>query len=321
MSSGFLGWGLPVQSKSTVFSMREAIQAGDIQLEERREQRRLDLPLRQIAVVGLALGVGVIAIVLVKAVRSAPRPAAAAPAARPVVAEGTPVVVAAAEISRGQMLEPKLLKLVSFPAGAAPTGAFADIAQLAMAPPNGRVALRAMVPGEPVLAERVSQPGGRANLSGALTPGLRAIGVKSSEVAGVGGFLLPGDRVDVLATHDSREDRTSYLQVLAQNVRVLGVDQTDDQSETKPHIAEAVTIEVTPDEAQAITLAQTIGEVTLSLRQYGDEAPVKRRALNSKQLGGGGAPSGGVAKAPAASDLAQVRVTRGVETAQYMVGR
>lgn len=276
---------------------------------------------RTILTLAVAVFIGLMAVVLVRAyIGRTPAGAAAQ------VSGSTPVVVAAAPIARGAPLEPSLLKIVNFP-GAAPAGAFTDVAQLTGSGPTARVALRAMVAEEAVLAGRVSEPGARANLSSTLASGMRAISVRSNDVTGVGGFLLPGDRVDVLVTRQVEQTGAGDVvtNVLAQNVRVLGVDQADDVDADKPVVTKAVTLEVMPDEAQTISLAQAVGTVSLSLRQTSDSAPLTRRNMSVSELAG--APRAvnrapvrrRVAAAPAAPAGAQVQVTRGVATEQYSV--
>ncbi len=276
---------------------------------------------RTILTLALAAFIGLIAVVLVRAyIGRTPAVAAAQ------MAGSTPVVVAAAPIARGAPLEPGLLKVVNFPGGA-PAGAFTDVAQLTGSGPTARVALRAMVAEEAVLAGRVSAPGARANLASTLATGMRAISVRSNDVTGVGGFLLPGDRVDVLVTRqvDQGSAGNVVTNVLAQNVRVLGVDQADDVDADKPVVTKAVTLEVMPDEAQTISLAQAVGTVSLSLRQITDSAPLTRRNTSVSELAG--APRAAnrapvrrrVAAAPTAPTGAQVQVTRGIATEQYSV--
>jgi pilus assembly protein CpaB len=152
---------------------------------------------------------------------------------------------------------------------------------------------------------------------------MRAVSVESSAVSGVGGFVLPGDRVDVLVTRQmgDGEKQTSVTQVLAENSLVMGVDQTSDQETNKPLVAKAITIEVTPDQAQAISLAQSVGDISLSLRQISDTAPLARKATTISDLAVYGVRKlPPVVRRPVARPAApQVRVTRGVETTGYAI--
>lgn len=283
--------------------------------------------IRTVASLAIAVFLGLVAVVMVRGYLSRSQPALTG---QP-IAGGVPIVVAATAVPRGATLQPGMLKVVNYPAASVPAGAFSTVDQLAGAGPTARAALRAMAVNEPVLAPKVTEPGGKPNLSGALAPGKRAISVRSSDVNGVAGFVLPGDRVDILITHAGGNGAT-VTQVLADNVRVLGVDQTDDVDTDKPQVAKAVTVEVTPQEAQIISLAQSVGTVTLSLRQAEDIAPLVRRTAVVTDIGGSdlgmtatATPRArSVRKAPPArpapdSGLTQVRVTRGIEISAYPV--
>jgi pilus assembly protein CpaB len=235
------------------------------------------------------------------------------------------IVVAAQPIKRGDKLSPTSLKVVRFPADALPAGAFTSVAALTG---DGveRVALRAIALNEPVLPAGVSGPGGRAILSSSVADGMR-----SNDVAGVAGFVLPGDHVDVLLTRDSdKGDGSVVTQLLADNILVLGVDQTNDGETDKPKVAKAVTVQVTPDQAQAIALAQRLGSVSLALRSVVDSGAPMKKATTVADLAYGARPAArpaqinrvrtNAAAKPATPSLTQtVHVTRGVDTAGYEV--
>ena len=272
------------------------------------------MPIRNIATFAVAILLGVIAVILVRNYLTSARTRG------PAVATATaPVVVASATIERGKVIEAGQLKVANYPADAVPTGAFRAVTDLTGAPADKRVAMRAIAANEPILADRISGPGGRMVLSASLTQGMRAVSLRSNDVAGVAGFVLPGDRVDILLTRQIGSGQVT--QVLAENVRVLGVDQTDDDQANKPQVAKAVTVEVTPDQAQKVSLAQAVGQVSFSLRHTADQLPLSRRATTVADLGFGGARPAvtrAVARrAPAASPVTEVRVTRGVDIAGY----
>lgn len=273
------------------------------------------MSLRTLASLAVAVLLGLIAVMMIRGVLSSR-------SAQTATAASTPVVVATVPIDRGAALQPAMLKVVNYPKEAVPSGAFQAVDQLTGA--NARTAMRSMTANEPVLAAKLSGSGGKTNLSGTLTAGMRAVSVKSSDVSGVGGFVLPGDRVDILVTRQvgEREKQTSVTQVLAENSLVLGVDQSSDQETNKPVVAKAVTVEVTPDQAQAISLAQSVGEITLSLRQISDKAPLAKKATTISDLAiyGVRKPASAIARRPVGRPAApQVRVTRGVETTGYSV--
>jgi pilus assembly protein CpaB len=282
------------------------------------------MPVRTIVTLVVAVFLGLVAVLLVRNYFSTARP----PVQTAQDATGVPVVVAAVPVERGLVLQPTMLKVVMFPAASAPPGAFAGVAQLTGPKPVQRLVLHALVPNEPILRGAVTEPGGRLNLSSVLTPGMRAVALRSSDVAGVGGFVLPGDKVDVLLTRalGTGEHVNTVTQVVAGDVLVLGVDQSDNQDATKPVVAKAVTIQVTPLQAQEIALGQQVGALSLALRQVGDDMQPAKRATQVAELGfapRAAAPLGalrGRGRRGLPRNVIEVRVTRGVETTALPVG-
>lgn len=268
----------------------------------------MSISMRTIATFAVAIFLGIVAVVLTRGyVTTATQTGVAPVAGAPV-----PVVVTAQPIDRGVALQPGFLKLVNFPAEAAPANAFHSISDLTGGKDQQRLVLRAMVANEPILASGVSGPGGKLNLSSAVAPGMRAVSLRSSDVTGVGGFVLPGDRVDVLLTRGIGGDAGQTLtQVLAENVRVLGVDQSDNDQADKPVVSKAITVEVTPEQAQSISLGQTVGTVSLTLRRVADDAPLSRKATAVSDLGPGPRKAAGAPAGPT------VRVVRGTDASRF----
>lgn len=281
--------------------------------------------IRTIATVAFALLFGLAAVILTQVwlgrQRTADRQTAAI--------EGTvPVVVAAQPIARGMALEPTLLKVVRFPQVSVPAGSLTTIEQATAG--GQRLALRSIAANEPIMVGKITMPGGKVNLSAAMTPGMRAITFRSNDVAGVAGFVLPGDRVDMLLTRDAaagNSDSTLVSQVVVDNLKVLAVDQVDDDAEGKPVVAKAITLEATPEQAQTIALAQAAGTVSLALRQVGDDQPIDKRIMTVADLGGYRAPAKAAAvgyrPAPRRAEPSgpQVAVTRGVVVTSYTLLR
>lgn len=273
------------------------------------------MPIRTVATLAVAVLLGLIAVFLVRNYISSARAPANATAMTT-----TPVVVAAAPIERGKALEGSQLKVVNYPSDAVPAGAFRAVTDITGAPADKRVAVRAIAANEPILAEKISGPGGRLILSTTLTEGMRAVSLRSGDVAGVAGFVLPGDRVDILLTRAIGASQVT--QVLAENVRILGVDQLADEAADKPQVARTVTVEVTPDQAQKIQLAQTVGAVSLTLRHVADQLPLSKRVTTVSDLGAGvgsARPAMHAVARHARPALPDVRVVRGLETASYKV--
>jgi pilus assembly protein CpaB len=286
------------------------------------------MPIRTIATLAAAVVLGLIAVLILNSYLNASRKAQPITTA----AGGEAVVVAAVPITRGMTLQPALLKTVNYPQGSVPADDFTSVAQL-LGVGGQRVALRDLTPDEPILAAEVSGPGGRFTLSSVLDPGMQAVAIRSNDVAGVAGFVLPGDQVDVLLTRSvsqGNDQQNSVTQIVAQNVKVLAVDQTDDESDNKPSVARAITVEVTPAEAQVIALGQTVGTVSLALRHVADSEIIAQRATTVANLGFAPVP---VRTAPVAAPAAPdgkdvvplygpgiVRVTRVTDTVGYRVG-
>lgn len=282
------------------------------------------ISMRSLATFAVAIFLGIVAVILTRSyVNNSARVVAA-----PVQTGFVSVVVAAQPLDRGVTLEPNLLKTVSFPADAAPANAFSGIAALTGGKEQKRLMLRNVVANEPILASNVSGPGGKLNLSGTITEGMRAVSLRSSDVAGVGGFVLPGDRVDVLLTRSTEGNDASktVTQVLAENVRVLGVDQSDNSEADKPVVSKAITVEVTPDQAQSISLGQTVGTVSLTLRRVADDSPLGRKATAVSDLAltprraAPSAPAGPAIRVVRGTQASQVSLSAGLATAQAPAG-
>lgn len=181
------------------------------------------------------------------------------------------LVVAAEPLRFGAPLDRGNLKTIPWPEDALPEGAFASIDDLVAAEP--RSVLFPLEANEPVLAAKITGPGERPGLSRLISEGHRAVTVRVNDVLGVAGFILPGDRVDVVLTVDRDKDYTT--DVILQNIRVLTIDQTADQRTAEPVVVKAVTLEVDPAGAQKISLAQNMGVLSLSLRPSGDTSPAE----------------------------------------------
>ncbi len=278
------------------------------------------MPLRTIATFAIAIVLGLIAVVLINVYMGGTRKAQVAQAQAGV---GSPVVVAQAPISRGGVIQPAQLKVVNYPAGSVPAGAFTTISQLTGGKDQQRIALRDLGPDEPVLANRVTLPGGKLNLATEINPGMQAVTFHSSDVTGVAGFVLPNDRVDIMLSRSvgggNNAQTMPLTQVIAENIRILGVDQSDDQEQNKPVVAKAITVEVTPEQAQQITLAQTMGTVSLALRHVDDTAPVTRLATTAVSFGFFQAPRPPSEHGRAVRKGPEIRVTRGTDTTAYQL--
>jgi pilus assembly protein CpaB len=218
------------------------------------------------------------------------------------------VVVARAPLRYGTELSAAMLAEVPWAADALPTGSFAKISELLADGP--RIVLAAIEPNEPVLALKVTGKGQRATLSSLVGPGMKAVTIRVSDVEGVGGFVLPGDHVDVVLTRN-KSGSSPTSEVVLQNTRVLAVDQLADERATKAAIAKSVTLEVDTVDAQRIWLASSVGSLSLLLRKAGETAEVKTRQISLKDLAGELFGDKG--------DTATIVVTRGSTKQDYKV--
>ena len=177
----------------------------------------------------------------------------------------TTVVVAAAPLRFGNTLSREHVKVIDWPASAVPEGSFKTIEEV-IDEEQPHVVLQSIEPNEPILASKITGPGQRATLSTVIADGMRAMTIRVNDVAGVAGFVLPGDRVDLLLTREVIEDQP-ITDVLMQNVKVLGIDQrVQAPEEQQADVVKAVTIEVTVEQAQKIVLAARVGDLSLALR-------------------------------------------------------
>jgi pilus assembly protein CpaB len=211
------------------------------------------------------------------------------------------IVVAAAPLAFGTQLSAENLKEISWSTGAFPDGAFAT--RKDVLGDGRRMALAAIARNEPILRSKITAPGQRATLSSILDPGKRAVTVRVDDVRGVAGFIQPGDRVDVVLIRTEAESRSKegYSDVILQSAKVLAIDQITGERTEQPTIAKAVTLEVSPEEAQKILLATNIGRLSLILRQPEEAAaadPLQR--VTETDLGNARpAPQPAVVAAPA----------------------
>jgi pilus assembly protein CpaB len=192
------------------------------------------------------------------------------------------VVAAGAALKFGDRLAKENLRLIDWPARSVPEGTFKSVDELLE--PQARVALQAIQPNELILVSKVTGPGQRASLSAVITSGMRAMTIRVNDVLGVAGFVLPGDRIDLMLTREIVQGQP-MTDVLLQNVKVLGIDQRADEQDNKPDVVKAVTLEVTSEQAQKVTLAATVGTLSLALRDVSNVELAKVKPVTLKDLG------------------------------------
>jgi pilus assembly protein CpaB len=224
------------------------------------------------------------------------------------------VVVAKSPLRFGNPLQANMLSEVDWPENAVPAGAFASVNE--MLAKGKRIVLAPIEPNEPVLAAKITGPGERANLSAVIQPGIKAVTVRVNDVEGVAGFILPGDRVDVMLTRragDGGGNKEGTTDLVVQNVPVLAIDQLADQRSDKPTLAKAVTLEVDTVDAQKLTLSAQLGVLSLALRKAGEASTAESRRISSGDIGRNTAPVEGK------KNFSTITVTRALERKDYSV--
>jgi pilus assembly protein CpaB len=221
--------------------------------------------------------------------------------------EATPVAIAARDIDLGARLTPDMVRIVPWPRGSAPQGAFPTADPLLSDPQtkDARVARVSIQRGEPLLESRLAPVGSKAGLSSVIGPGKRAITVRVNDVVGVAGFALPGNFVDVLVNTTpvgtpTGQTEHSISKIVLDHILVLAAAQEVGRDESKPKVVSAVTLEVTPDQAERLDLARSVGTLSLVLRNQIDTATVASSGTTKQQLLGGAAPAAAATPAEAA---------------------
>lgn len=314
---------------------------------------------RSLILVVVAITVAGIAALLARNLMSG-QPAPVAAAAAPPVA-GTKVLVAAVALPVGRLVEVKDFRWQSWPDGNVDDSYFlegrTDAASLV-----GKVVRVGVAIGQPVTQGNLVGPGEQGFLAAILGPGMRAVTVAVTDTSGVAGFVFPGDRVDLVLSQDieSGDGPTRRAaETVLRNVRVLAVDQSTNDQDNLPKLVRTVTLEVTPQLVEYVSVMGRIGQLSLSLRPLASEKaeagpdgkplvtdiadPTQPTAANgtvtmdrqvSKALsmvgfsrGSGGAPAaapaatpGGQAAAPTRPSGPTVVVTRGSELTTVSVG-
>ena len=220
---------------------------------------------------------------------------AAAPqaAARPVVPAGPEVLVATRHLPVGTIIDAEAFRYQLWPQGLVQPAYFIR-GQRGINPQDlvGTVVRNEITAGQPVTQGALVRPGERGFLAAALGPGMRAVTVGVSPTSGVAGFVFPGDRVDIVLTHevegDDDGDSLRVSETIVRNVRVLATDQRinarDAEGNQVAQAVSTVTLEATPRIAERIAVAQSIGQLSLSLRSLADNNAELERAIASGEV-------------------------------------
>ncbi|WP_066553646.1 Flp pilus assembly protein CpaB [Croceicoccus bisphenolivorans] len=289
---------------------------------------------RNLIYILIAVGLGLVAVVLANSYFSGIEEKQERTAQQQQLAR---IVVATQPLDFGSALTAENIRLENFPASSVPVGAFFSVEELLQ---GGNVALRPIVPGEPILADKLS---GRAVLSAKLPEGMRALSIPINATNAVSGFIRPADIVDVLLTRNLGEEE-QVTEVIMEAVQVLAIGTVQSENATEPGLAGTATVLTDLYGAQKLTLARKMGEMSLVLRNVEgaeegpgvavmtrDVSPIRKSAYSS---GAAPAPVANVSSvsasstpsAPGASASARPRgpsmtVIRGTAPTDYPVGR
>lgn len=233
------------------------------------------------------------------------------------------VVVATDVIVRGDAVTVANVAIERWPESKAPYGYFSHGLEIGSNEYAQRRALTDFQPGDPILDSRLSPLGTRASLAGRLEPGFRAYTVRMDDVRGVAGFVLPGDKVDVLFTQDKgRNARNVNLvaEILLQNVEVLAVDSNDNPLSEDPKLFARATLAVSVEDAKKLSVASGLGDLSLALRGAREPDP-KQVPMPAAKVAAARTPPRRVARRVVARPPAdkQIKVMLGTEESEVKV--
>ena len=194
------------------------------------------------------------------------------------------VAVAKVAIPIGSKIVAEQVMVVDFPKESTPDGAYDSPEKLA-----GRVATTNIAAREPITDSRLAPEGTAAGLSAIIPEGYRAMTVKVDDAAGISGFIMPGTLVDVVVTIDPREgsgNQDPISKIVLQNIKVLANGQNIDKpkDEREANTVKAVTLQVTPEQAEKLALASSEGKLQLVMRSQIDQGDEQTNGVNKRQL-------------------------------------
>ena len=224
------------------------------------------------------------------------------------------VFIATADISPGTALSGQAVKAVTWPQAVIPPNCASTMREI-----EGRVVKVPIPQGNPVLFSMLAPEGTAAGLSGILDDGKRALTVKVDEVAGVAGFIHPGDHVDVLMDLSMKGSKSEHFsKTILHDISVLTTGQIWEQKgENKPMVVNTVTLELTPEEAEVLNLASNEGKIRLALRNRNNKTVAQTPGVTTSFLINGAAAKkeAKVAVQPAREEK-RVEVIKGLDRSE-----
>jgi pilus assembly protein CpaB len=189
------------------------------------------------------------------------------------------ILVASADIPAAGEVTEDSLQVVKVSDDAVPPGAI-----LASDQALGRFTRTKLYAGEALIEQKLAPPGSKGGLQSVIPDGLRAMTVKVNDVSGVAGFILPGSKVDVVGVFEKERDKDPYSKIIVQAVEVLAIDQLVEVVKNEPKPASAITLLVSPRDAERVALTAVEGEIRLALRGATDQALAPTQGIDTKQL-------------------------------------
>jgi len=194
------------------------------------------------------------------------------------------VAVAKVQIPLGTKIVAEQVTVVQFPKESTPDGTFESPEKLV-----GRVAVMNIPAREPITESRLAPEGTAAGLSAVIPEGYRAMTVKVDDAAGISGFIQPGALVDVVVVIDPREGsgmQDPISKIVLQNIKVLANGQNIDkpQDQREANSVKAVTLQVTPEQAEKLALASNEGKLQLVMRNQIDQGDEQTKGVNKREL-------------------------------------
>jgi len=221
------------------------------------------------------------------------------------------VITAAIDIPLGTKIEQRHLSMIDTLAGKAPSGSYHEYTDVI-----GKVTSSGVIAGEILLAPRLADAGAGSALAAVVAANMRAVTVRVDDVVGVAGFLLPGNHVDVIATEKDGQGNKVKAETILSNIKVLAVDQTAASDANQPMVVRAVTLEVSPADAETLLKGKTAGSIQLALRNPLDETDTRTKPVEEPR------PAAKVAvRAPPRPKVPEIMVIRGTEISHNIMAQ